>query len=155
MEWYLILTLIGIGLLLLVIEVIFIPGTSVAGLIGFALILIGVVLSFNYFGSSTGWIVVGCAAVVSGIIFYWTFRTKPWKIFALKSSIQSKVNEGALDALIIGMTGVTTSALRPMGNGKFGEKIFEVTSLSAYINSGTPIKIVRISSNQILVEPLN
>lgn len=155
MEWYLVLSLIGIGLLLLIIEVIFIPGTSVAGLVGFTLIIVGLILSFNYFGSSTGWIIVGGTSVVAGVIFFWTFRTKPWKQFALKSSIQSKVNEGDTIGLEAGLEGKTVSALRPMGKAELAGKLFEVTSLNGYIESNTKIRIIKVSPNQILVEPLN
>ena len=155
MEWYLVLTLIGIGLLLLIIEIIFIPGTSVAGFIGFGLIVVGLLLSFNYFGSSAGWIVVGGTAVAAGLIFFWTFRTKPWRQFALKSSIQSKVNEGETAGLEAGIEGKTVSALRPMGKAELAGKMFEVTSLRGYIESNTKIRIIKVSPNQILVEPLN
>jgi membrane-bound ClpP family serine protease len=155
MEWYLILSLIAIGLLLLIIEIIFIPGTSVAGFVGFVLMLTGVWLSFSYFGKSTGWIMVGGTAAASGLILFWTFRTKPWRQFALKSSIQSKVNEGATDGLQVGTKGKTVSALRPMGKAELDGKLFEVTSTGGFVESGTEIRIIKVSSNQILVEPLN
>jgi len=155
MEWYIISSLISIGLLLLVVEVIFIPGTSVAGFIGFALMITGIILSFSYFDSSTGWIVLGSTAVVSGIVFYWTFRSKPWKQFSLKSTIDGKVNEGILDGLEVGEEGLAISALRPIGKADVGGKIVEVSSLGTYVDSGTRIRIIKISLNQIVVEPLN
>lgn len=155
MEWFIVLSLIGIGLLLLVIEVIFIPGTSVAGIIGFGLLVTGLFLTFNYFDKPTGWAVVGSTAAVSAVLFFWIFRSKPWQQFALKTSIKSKVNEGALDGLKPGDEGITISVLRPMGKAEIGEKTFEVSTLGTYVQSGTRIKILKIASNQILVEPIN
>jgi membrane-bound ClpP family serine protease len=155
MEWFIVLSLIGVGLLMLVVEVIFIPGTSIAGIIGFGLILFGLTLSFRYFDSDTGWLVLGVTAITSGLIFYWTFRTKPWKHFALKSAIKSKVNEGELEVLKVGETGLTISALRPMGKAEFHGKMYEVTSLTNYVEHGVQVKIIKLSSNQIIVEPLN
>jgi membrane-bound ClpP family serine protease len=155
MEWLVVLSLLGVGLLLLVVEVIFIPGTSIAGIIGFGLMIAGLVLSFNYFGDQTAWIITGSTTIISGILFFWTFHTKPWKQFALKSTITSKVNEGAFQGLEIGSEGVALSTLRPRGNAEFGSKIVEVSTLGSFIDAGVKIKIVKITSNQIFIEPLN
>lgn len=155
MEWFIVLSLIGIGLLLLVIEVIFIPGTSVAGFVGFGILVVGLYLSFTYFGNQAGWSIVGGTSVVSALLFVWIFRSKPWEQFALKSAIKSKVNEGMLDNLKIGEEGIAVSALRPIGKAELGGILVEVTTLGNYVDSGTRVKIVKISSNQILVEPLN
>ena len=155
MEWFIVLSLISVGLLLIVVEVIFIPGTTVAGFIGFGLLALGVWLSFSYFDSNTGWIVIGCTAFTSAIIFYWVFRSKPWKQFALNSSMHSKVNEGTLDGLKEGDEGIAISVLRPMGKAEISGKTVEVTTLGNYVENGTRIKILKISLNQILIEPLN
>src|SRR3954463_13998889 len=115
MEWFVVLSLIAMGLVLMVVEIIFVPGTTVVGFLGFGLIIFGIILSFNYFGDSTGWIVFGGTAVASAILFIWTFRSKPWRLFSLKTTIQSKVNEHLFDDLNPGEEGITTSALRPVG----------------------------------------
>jgi membrane-bound ClpP family serine protease len=155
MEWLIVLSLIGVGLLLLVIEVILIPGTSIAGFIGFGMMIGGIVMSFKYFGDQTAWVIAGSTAVVSGAVFFWTFHTKPWKQFALKSTISSRVNEGIFEGLQVGSEGLSVSMLRPRGNAEFGNKIVEVSSLGNFVEAGTKIKIVKISSSQIFIEPLN
>lgn len=154
MEWITVISLIAVGLVLVVVEIIFVPGTTVIGFIGFGLMVVGLVLGFKYFDDTTGWLIAGGTAFSSGLIFYWAFRSKAWERFALKTSINSKVNEGELDSLKIGDEGTTVSALRPMGKAELGGKMVEVTSMGNYVESNTPIKIVRISSNQILVEPI-
>jgi membrane-bound ClpP family serine protease len=73
----------------------------------------------------------------------------------LKSAIKSKVNEGELEVLKVGETGLTISALRPMGKAEFHGKMYEVTSLTNYVEHGVQVKIIKLSSNQIIVEPLN
>jgi len=155
MEWVIVLSLIILGLLLLVVEVIFIPGTSVAGIIGFGLMITGVVLTFNYFDKQIGWIVTASTSVISTIVFVWVFRAKPWKLFALQSTISSKVNEGALAGLSVGAEGIALSMLRPRGNAEFGNKTIEVSTLGNFVDAGTRVRIIKISSNQIFVEPLN
>jgi membrane-bound ClpP family serine protease len=115
----------------------------------------GVVLSFSYFGSETGWITVGVSAAVSGLILYYSFKTNVWGRFSLKSSIDSKVNEGELDSLTVGMEGQTTSALRPIGKANLGDRIYEVKTLGDYLDSGSHIRVLKIISNQIIVEQIN
>src|SRR6187402_1587720 len=98
-EWSVIISLIVLGLVLIIIEIIFVPGTTFVGVGGFVFLIIGIFLSFNYFGKETGWTIVGISSVISGGLFYYSFKANVWSRFALKSSIDSKVNEGDLDHL--------------------------------------------------------
>jgi membrane-bound ClpP family serine protease len=155
MEWATVISLITIGLLLIVVEVIFIPGTTVVGIAGFLFLVVGVAFSFHYFGREIGWSVFGGSTVLSGILFYFAFRTNVWSRFALKSSMTSKVNEGELEQFEQGQEGVAVSTLRPMGKAEINNRIVEVATLGDYVESGTRIKIIKVSSNQIIVEPIN
>jgi membrane-bound ClpP family serine protease len=154
-EWVTVISLILFGLALVVAEIIFVPGTTVVGIIGFIFLIAGVSFGFKYFGSETGWILVGVTAVVSGLVFYYSFKTNVWGRFSLKSSIDSKVNEGNLNSLVVGLEGKTTSALRPIGKALLGEKEYEVKTSGDYLDSGSAIRIIKINSNQIIVEPIN
>ena len=153
LEWITVISLVLFGLALLVAEIIFVPGTTLVGVMGFASLIVGVGLSFSYFGSQTGWITVIGTAVTSGVVLYYSFKTNVWKKFALKSSMQGKVNEGELAGLVPGQEGVTLSALRPVGKAEVGSKTYEVRTMGGYVSTGTKVRIVQISSNQIIVEP--
>jgi len=154
MEWITVISLIAVGLILVITEIIFIPGTTVIGFIGFGVMVVGLILGFNYFDKTTGWLIAGGTAVTSGLLFYWAFRSKAWERFALKTSMNGKVNEGALDNLKVGEEGITVSALRPFGKAELGGKLVEVTSMGNYVDTNTRIRIIKIMSNQILVEPI-
>lgn len=147
------LILIGVGLIVL--EIVIIPGTTIVGIIGICLAIAGVFLSFRLFDSATGWAVLGATAVVSGGMFYWSFRSKAWSRFSLKDTIDSKVNEGIFLDLEIGLEGVAISALRPMGKAEVKGKVYEARTLGDFVPTGTKIRIVKILMNQILVEPIN
>ena len=153
-EWSTVISLVLFGLLLLIAEIIFVPGTTVVGLVGFVFMVVGVALSFRYFGGETAWTVVGVTAVASGVLLYLAFKANVWGKFALKSSIDSKVNEGALSELTTGLEGTALSALRPSGKADLAGKTFEVRTNGEYVESGTRIKIIKVVSNQIIVEPL-
>lgn len=154
-EWITILSLLGFGLALVIIEILFVPGTTLVGVIGFIFLAVGVGLSFKYHGGEIGWITLGVSAAVSGGVLYFAFTTNVWGRFSLKSTISSKVNEGELDGLTTGMEGVATSALRPIGKAELNNKTFEVKTLGEYLDSGKRIRIIRIFENQIIVEPIN
>lgn len=154
-EWVTVISLILFGLALIVAEIIFVPGTTVVGILGFIFLIIGVALSFNYFGGEIGWTTVGITAVVSGLILYYSFKANVWGRFSLKSSIDSKVNEGETDSVTVGMEGQTVSVLRPVGKALLGEKTFEVKTLGEYLESGRRVRVIQVILNQIIVEPIN
>ena len=153
MEWITVISLILFGLALIVAEIIFVPGTTLVGVLGFVSLIAGVGLSFHYFGRSIGWVATGGAAVGSALVFFYSFKANVWGRFALKSSIHSKVNEGELDGLAPGQEGIALSALRPVGKAEVAGRTYEVKTMGGYVTTGTKIRIIQILSNQIIVEP--
>ncbi len=153
-EWFTVLSLILFGLALIVAEIIFVPGTTLVGIVGFVFLVLGAGLSFNYFGSSVGWSVTGGTAVASGVILYYSFKANVWGRFSLKSTNTSKVNEGELADVVIGEEGMTLSALRPSGKAEMNHKTYEVRTMGNYVEPGTKVRVIQILTNQIIVEPL-
>jgi membrane-bound ClpP family serine protease len=153
--WIIIISLLAIGLGLILIELVFIPGTTVVGLLGLIFSIVGIVISYRHFGSDVGfYIMIGTLIMTLGGLFY-GFRSGAWTRFSLKSSMNSKVNENMLKVLNVGDEGTTRSSLRPMGTAEFGNQNYEVRSTGSFLDSGTRVKIIQIQSNQIIVEPIN
>lgn len=153
-EWITILSLIILGLALIIAEIIFVPGTTLVGLVGFVFLALGVGLSFSYFGGPTGWTITGSTAVASGVIIFYAFKSNVWGRFSLKSTIDSKVNEGELEDIKAGFAGITLSALRPSGKAEIESRTYEVRTLGNYVEAGTKIRVTQIISNQVFVEPI-
>ena len=153
-EWSIALMLILAGLSLVVLEIFFVHGTTVVGLIVFVLQVPGVIFAFNYYGSTIGWSVAGGTALVTAVVLYFSFRSNVWSRFSLKTTLDGRVNEGELDAVTAGAEGVALSALRPSGKAELNKKTFEVRTLGPYVESGSKIRVVQIESNKIIVEPL-
>jgi membrane-bound ClpP family serine protease len=151
-EWTIVILLILFGLALIIVEVIFIPGTTFVGLLGLISMVIGIVLSFSKFGAETGWLTLAASTVASGALIYISFRTNTWRRFSLNSTIDSKMNEVELLKFSIGMQGIALSALRPIGKGEFDEEVLEVRTNGEYVEAGSKIRIVRLTTNQVLVE---
>jgi len=153
LEWLSVILLIAVALILIVAELIFVPGTTLVGLIGVACMVLGVYLSFEYFGSDIGWIVLSVSSISgSGIVIY-GLRSGAWKKFALKRTLKGHVNEDFEVKLKVDQVGKTLSTLRPVGKVEFGSDVVEVHSLGNYVNSGQQVRIVSVKDNKIIVEP--
>ena len=152
-EWSIVVSLILTGLVLVVIEIFFVPGTTFVGLIGFLCLVIGVALSFKYFGGIAGWSVAAGSTAVTGFVLYQSFRTNIWSRFSLKSTLTGGIHDGIVDQVAMGTEGVALSALRPSGKAEMNGNTYEVRTQGKYVESGTRIRIVHISANQIIVEP--
>lgn len=152
--WIVIISLLAIGLGLIIVELVFIPGTTVVGLLGLIFAVVGIVISYRHFGDDIGfYILIGTSATALFSLF-WSFRAGAWSRFSHTTSIDSKVNEDILKSLQIGEVGTTRSALRPVGTAEFKNLNYEVRTSGSFLDSGTPVKIVKIHSNQIIVESL-
>ena len=153
--WTLILLLLLIGLALIIIEVVFVPGTTIVGLMGVIFAGAGIIISYRHFGSDVGFYMLLGMGAVTAIALYFSFRSEAWTRFANKSAMSSKVNEGSTDSLKLGDEGVALSVLRPMGTVDFKSGRFEVKTLGDYVDVGTRVRIVHIDGAQIIVKPLN
>jgi len=153
-DWITILVLILTGIAFIIIEIIFIPGTTVVGVLGFVIGGYGVFASYEKFGTDTGHIILVTTTVVTLIVTFISFKSEAWKRFANNSSIKSKVNEDYAVSLNEGDEGETVSSLKPIGKAIFDEKEYEVASLGNFILEKTAIKIIKIETNKIIVEPI-
>ena len=155
MIWIAIISLIVIGLALIVIEMIFIPGTTIVGIIGLICLIAGLVMSFNNFGSSVGWLTTGGTAILTTGVFVYSFRSGAWKRFALKQSIDSKVNEATPINVEVGDEGIALSALRPIGKGEINGQVLEVRSFGELVDAESKIKVAKVEKRKIFVELIN
>lgn len=152
--WIIIISLLAIGLGLIIVELVFIPGTTVVGLLGLIFTVVGIVISYRHFGDDIGfYILIGTSVATLAALFI-SFRSGAWSRFSHKTSLDGKVNEGMLDRLNIGDEGTTRSALRPVGTAEFNSQNFEVRTTGTFLDTGMRVKIIKIQSNQIIVEPL-
>ena len=155
MIWTAIISLIIIGLALIVIEMIFIPGTTIVGMIGLICVIAGLVMSFNNYGTSVGWLTTGGTAIFATGVFIYSFRSGDWKRFALKQSIDSRVNEAMPINLSVGDEGVALSALRPIGKGEIKGQVLEVQSFGELVDAESKIRVAKIDKRKIFVELIN
>ena len=153
-EWISVLAILLLGIGLIILELIFIPGTTIVGVLGLGFCVGGIVMSFNYFGPVVGFTTLILTGVVSIGMLVVSLRSGVWKKFSNKSAIQSKFNEGSSDQLKVGDEGTSLSTLKPYGKVEFGDKEFEAKTNGNYVDRGTRVRIIHKEGSQIIVEPI-
>lgn len=153
MSWLIIIGVILFGIVVVAIEVFFVPGTTIVGLAGFLLEGFGVYLAYSDFGTSVGHITLASTIAFTAILIFIGFRSNAWGVFANKQELQVGFDD--LDkGFEVGMEGKTLSALRPSGKVDFGAKEAEVHALSGFVDRNEKVVIVKLDKNKIFVNPL-
>lgn len=156
MDWVTIVLLLVGGIILLVVEIIFVPGTTILGLIGGALMVFGVIIGYSKFGPQTGTIILVSSIVVGVAITIISFKSGVWKKFTLKDTNKSKFNENIKVKHLLGADGLTLSALRPYGKAEIYNSTYEVKTLGNYLPSGVKIKVINVDEDhKIFVQQIN
>lgn len=152
---WLIIALIIVGVLLLVAELVLLPGLSVAG-IG-ALICYGIAIYFGFstYGTTGGLITIGGVLAVSIAATAISLRAKTWKRLALTNEIDGKSQVHPEDTVSIGDKGITITRLAPMGKVDVGGETFEAKSLgNKYLDPKTEVEVVGFENFNIIVKSL-
>lgn len=145
-------SLLLIGLILLLAEVLFVPGTTVVGIFGLAVSLAGVIYAFLSFDPQVAWWVTGVAVILNLAAIVYGFSSGIWNRFSLKSAMKGGAFDGRTDALQVGMLGKTLSDLKPIGKASFDDLVYEVKSESGFIPVETEVTIIKIENNKIIVK---
>ncbi|GMT45519.1 MAG: hypothetical protein IEMM0006_1351 [bacterium] len=150
--WAVIAILILVGLVLLVLEILVIPGAGIPGVIGFLLMVSGVWLAYAKEGSAGGNITLLATILLNAVSITLMLRSKTWKKAQLRTSVPGKVRTFANMDLKVGMHGKTISRCAPTGKAAFGDHYVEVDSGTSYLKTGTTIEIIKINGNKIFVK---
>lgn len=154
MDVLIIIGLIILAIILLLVEIFLLPGISIAGVLAGGCILYANYYAFANMGSVAGFITmaVSILACLGALILF--MRSKTLDNLALKKDINSKIDRSAEAMVRIGDTGITTTRLAQIGYAEINERIVEVKSAGDFIDSKTPIRVVRITDGIILVEAM-
>jgi len=141
-----------LGLLIIMVEVFLVPGTTVIGVIGVIIVVVGVYLSYTEHGTATGNITLAVSSTVAGVLLYVGFKAYTSKKFSLNTTLDGKVNVLDESAAAVGDKGFTSSDLKPNGKATINNQKIEVFSLGEFIESGVKVEVIKISGNKIFVK---
>jgi membrane-bound ClpP family serine protease len=152
--WTVIIILILVGILMLLLEILVIPGTGVAGIIGFGVMVAGIWLAYSEEGTRAGHITLAITLGSSLIGLLVALRSRTWKKAMLSTEIDSRVRTIDPEKLSVGEKGITISRCAPMGKALFNDKFFEVSAYSNFIDENKEIEVMKISGNKIFVKQI-
>ena len=151
--FFILLFLIG-GLVLVILEIIAIPGTTVAGISGLAMIVYGVFRVYAEYGTTWGTISLFVTLIICAILLIYSLRAKTWKRFALDKSIDSKANDIKHEDFKVGDKGKTITRLASAGTVEINSQRIEAFTTSSFLDPNTEIEIERIEGSKIFVRPI-
>ena len=160
MSWFLI-CLIGLGVLLLFIEIALLPGFGAAGVPGIVLIVAGIGLAWVQFGLETGFIYSSATIALTiplAILGLWLFpRTRLGRSFIL--NIAANRTDGfqapPQDLVnLVGKSGKSLTPLRPAGTALINDQRVDVVTLGDFIEAEVEVEVVLVEGNRVVVRSL-
>jgi len=145
-----VVTLILVGAALLLLETV-LPG-MIAGIIGFACLVAGVVMAYLHFDSSTANIVllVVVVGVIAGALVW--FKFFPDSRFAKVFISERTVGEIGTDRPeLLNQTGKALTTLRPSGTAVISGKRIDVVTEGPFIEAGAAVKVVAVEGMRVVV----
>lgn len=175
--------LLGLGILLIGLEIFVIPGFGVAGILGFLAIVISFVGTFvpaepvnpgewdfpipvptlqgTWDALQRGIMVLGSSLMISvaGIAllarFLPSMRTAEGLVLgAAGDADAAAVPDAHTGVALVGDVGIVTGDLRPGGQARFGSEIVDVCSQGEYVDAGQRVQVLQRDGMRIVVRPL-
>lgn len=158
--WFLIF-LIGIGILLVFIELLILPGFGAAGVPGVLLILIGVGVTWREFGfqmalTYTGATLVGVIplAVVGLSIMRATSAGKTFILGKTQNKAEGfHAPPSELESLV-GKSGKALTPLRPAGAALISGHRVDIVTQGEFIPTGTEVEVILVEGSRVVVRSL-
>lgn len=155
--------LVGLGLILVGLEIFVIPGFGIAGILGImalmgglGLSLIGTGATWDSMLSALGQVAFSIlVAIIATLILLRYFPRLPFgRRLILEANLQAQEgyeSSPAEDHRWLGKQGVAVSDLRPSGIARFDRERVDVVSDGTFIQAGQPLEVVRIDGNRVVV----
>ncbi|HAP69562.1 MAG TPA: hypothetical protein DCR04_07525 [Flavobacteriales bacterium] len=147
-----VIALLLLGILLLLLEILFVPGTTIVGVGGIILLAIGIYLAYDFIGTTAGHLSLASSVAVIFLALIVLLKGQTWKRMALETNVEGKGVEQLEKLVFVGDRGKTISRLNPVGKALFGEKIFEVSTTGEFVDEDVNIEVVKLDQNRIKVK---
>lgn len=155
MTYTAIILLIILGIILILLEFLVIPGTTVAGISGLLCLGGAIYMSYSSLGTNVGHMFVLGTVFFLVLMIYYSLKAGTWKKMSLSKNIDSKVETIDEARVNAGDKGKTISRCNPIGKAIVNDEMYEAKSLGAFIDENVEIEVVKVVRNQIIVKPIN
>lgn len=152
MEIFLVILLMAIAVGLIILEIFFLPGTTISGIAGALFAGGGLWYAYSALGVQGGNITLIASIVIFGITFLWLMKSGALNKVALKEEIDSKVESIEKDKIKPGDRGMTLSRINPMGKVRINGETVEAKSTGDFIDEDKPIVVIKVYATNVLIE---
>lgn len=163
-----------LGVILLVLELLVIPGFGVAGILGLICFFGGLLLAllnntdFDFFWVPVDSITRGLIVVLGGLLATVLFSLFLMKRIGRKGLFyrvalhaEQNIEDGYVAVSehltsMVGREGITVTVMRPSGKVRIDAEDFDAISYhNTYLEAGTPVRVVKVENTQLYVVPIN
>ena len=137
--------------LIIALEIFMLPGITVAGVGGFIFAAGGLIYAYSV-DTLAGNMTLAVSLLVFAATFVWLLRSKSFSRVALKTDVDSRLVSSRDLGIIPGDEGLTLSRLAPIGKARINGIMVEAKSMDELIDENTPVEVVRVDSNNIIVK---
>lgn len=154
-----------LGVLLLLLEILVIPGFGITGIAGIALIFLGIFLSLIKHPFSApkiqiiqAFYTLSSVIIITFVMVVLTWRFLPktglWRriILDFSETRKSGFEPATSQEYYLGKTGKTLSALRPSGKAIVEGHTLDVITEGEFIDKDKEIKVIKVEGNKIIVK---
>lgn len=150
MSVFFISILILFGILLIVLEILIVPG-FIVGLLGAVFILLGIGWTWQMAGSTAGISVALGSMVLTALAVWSALRTGFWSKFSLQDQLKGRMNVIDESQVKPGDKGAAVSSLRPMGTVRVNGQRYEASAEGDMIPPNYPVIVVKIDGYKLIV----
>ncbi|HMP77343.1 MAG TPA: NfeD family protein [Kiritimatiellia bacterium] len=158
-----------VGVFLIALEVFILPGFGIPGILGITLVLYSLLSAMAERLPGGGWMPtlpsleipliklssgILLAAIGAALVGRWLPRSRVghWLILDKATTAQTGYTGSTTDQTLLGQRGIAITALRPAGAAQFGERRIDVVTAGEFEDAGTPVRVVDVRGNRIVVE---
>lgn len=149
-----ILVLLSIAIVLLIIELFFLPGVSVAGFISLVFYGVTIYYAFAHMGSLVGFITIAASLIFSLLVLWYFLRSRALDKMALQTNVDSTAPTKLEADIEVGDEGITLSRLNPVGRILIKGKDVEARAVR-YVEEATPVRVIRVDLTAVWVEQVD
>lgn len=153
LDTVIIVVLMAIAILLLILELFFLPGVSVAGFASVVFYGVALYYAFSRMGMVVGITALAVAVILTIFIIWYFMRSRTLDKMSLHTNIESTAPTRVNERVQVGDSGVTLSRLNPMGRVLVGDVTVEARSFD-YIDEGVKVRITKVEATTVMVEPV-
>ena len=149
-----IIALVITALLLLLVELFLIPGSSLAAFLSAVCLAWAVAYAFINISAMAGIITLVIALILGFFVLTVFMKSKTLDKVALTEDISATVDRSAAEQVKVGDKGYAITRLALIGNADINGHVVEVRSASGFLNEKTPIEVIRITDKEIVVQEI-